>query len=100
MQFPHDPRVPLSDDTCLMTLQQLAAYLQVTGPTVTALFKAGKIPCIRIGKLVRFHRTTVIAALTLKPVVDPDDPCFPVGRIVHHRRLGPRVKKNEGALTP
>lgn len=48
----------------LMTLDELAAWLKLSSPTVTKNTQAGKIPCIRINrKIVRYHPRTVLDAL-------------------------------------
>lgn len=58
----------LAQDAALMTLKQLAAYLQVDPQTVSCLAREGKIPCHKIGsRQFRFHRSAVLNALLLYP---------------------------------
>lgn len=91
----------LAEDPALMTLDQLAAYLQVDPRTVMRLAREGKIPCHKVGSLFRFHRSAVLHALVLHPspvaiLTEPtlDNPIrdkplnTPI--ITRRRRLGPR----------
>ncbi len=90
----------LADDAALMTLEQLAAYLQVDPQTVTRLAQSGKIPCHKVGKQFRFQRKTVLLSLRYQPKDLPisADPiggkAIPSeGILTRRRRLGPRTPK-------
>lgn len=44
----------------IMTAEETAALLRVNKKTVYALFASGDLPGRRMGRLVRFHRDTVL----------------------------------------
>jgi excisionase family DNA binding protein len=86
----------LADDVALMTLDQLAAYLQVDPQTVMRLARTGKVPSHRVGKQFRFLRSAVLRSLQHQPnpLFTPDEvEAQPSeGRLTRRRRLGPRPK--------
>ncbi len=43
----------------LMTLQEVAAYLRVTGKTVYRLLGRGEIPATRVGRQWRFAKASI-----------------------------------------
>jgi excisionase family DNA binding protein len=47
----------------LVTQADLAAYLKITKPTIIKLRKEGKLPFIRIGKLIRFDFDEVLRTI-------------------------------------
>ncbi|MCR9295209.1 MAG: helix-turn-helix domain-containing protein [bacterium] len=51
-----------SDDTVL-TIDELAEYLKIPKSTLYKLARSGSIPCVKLGKHWRFHRTAVDAWL-------------------------------------
>ncbi len=61
----------LSDDAALMTLEQLAAYLQVDPQTVTRLTRQGKIPYYQVGKQFRYMLSEVLRSLQHQPSTSP-----------------------------
>lgn len=44
----------------IMTVAELAAFLRLRENTIYELAAAGKIPCLRIGKSVRFSKSAVL----------------------------------------
>ena len=66
----------------LLDKYQLAQKLRVSAHTINRWHRTGKIPCLRVGNLVRFEWSSVKAALS-KPA-QPMDP-FPF--------LSPREKE-------
>lgn len=84
----------LADDAALMTLDQLAAYLQVDPQTVMRLARDGKIPCHRVGRQFRFLRSAVLQSLLQKSsdisITDVPIP-KPVVIITRRRRFGPKA---------
>ena len=85
----------LAEDSALMTLDQLSAYLRVDPQTITRLVRAGKIPCYQVGRQLRFLRSEVLRTLnsSATPTTDTPRPAEPRGAIITRRRkLGPRPK--------
>jgi excisionase family DNA binding protein len=54
----------------LMTVQEVARYLQVTPSTVRAMAKRGKLPAIKIGRIWRFKFSSL--QIMLKEIDIPD----------------------------
>jgi len=50
-------------DERLMTVPEVANYLQVHKGTVYSWVWADKLPCVRIGDLIRFRKATIEAML-------------------------------------
>jgi excisionase family DNA binding protein len=86
----------LADDAVLMTLDQLAAYLQVDPQTVMRLTRQGKIPSHKVGKQFRFLRSAVLKALLHQPRhrSPPEEPTpfIPEKTMIRARRIG-RVRR-------
>ncbi|RTL63143.1 MAG: DNA-binding protein [Hyphomicrobiales bacterium] len=47
----------------LLTVEQLAARIQCSPKTIYRMVKAGKIPYLRLGKLIRFRQSDVVEYL-------------------------------------
>jgi len=70
--------MPPSD---VMTIEQLADYLQIAKSTLYKLAQEGRIPAQKVGKHWRFHRETIdrwiagegLAQLEGKPASSPSD---------------------------
>ena len=93
IRMEENPNNCSAEDSALMTLSQLAVYLQVSPRTVMSLARNGKIPCHKVGSLFRFHRSAVLHALLLHPtalsIPDEPIPSKPVEIVVVRRgRLG------------
>ena len=43
----------------LLTIDQIAAYLQVSAKTVRRLVASRRLPCIRLGRVLRFQQADV-----------------------------------------
>ena len=54
---------PLSTRTDWLTYGDLAAELKVRSGHLKALVARGELPCVRVGRLVRFFRPAVYKAL-------------------------------------
>lgn len=50
----------------LLTIEQVAAYLQVCRTTVLRYARAGLLPAIRVGNLIRFRREELERVLRVK----------------------------------
>ena len=48
------------DVSRLMTPDEIAAVLRIARKTVIAMARAGRIPCVRIGRFVRFDRGEIL----------------------------------------
>lgn len=51
----------------MLTVAELAVRLGTSAPTVYRLAKLGRIPCVRVGRQLRFDEATVMDALAEKP---------------------------------
>jgi excisionase family DNA binding protein len=58
---------PVPDTEPLVDSEQLAGLLGINSTTVEGLAKEGKIPAVRIGRLLRFEPSRVKAALRVRP---------------------------------
>lgn len=51
-----------------MTIQDLAAYVQVSKSSLYKLVQDGKVPGVKVGKHWRFHKEAIDAWLKSRPV--------------------------------
>jgi excisionase family DNA binding protein len=54
-----DPCPPIPDLETLLTVQQVAAILQLKPSTIRAYAERGDLPCVRIGGRLRFRPSDV-----------------------------------------
>lgn len=47
----------------LLTVSEVAAFLQVNPATVYRLADSGRLPCVRIGRALRFERSALLDRL-------------------------------------
>lgn len=52
-----------ADQPEVLTAEQVAVLLQIKAEQVYRLARHGDLPCVRIGRLVRFRRSTVLSWL-------------------------------------
>jgi excisionase family DNA binding protein len=71
-----------SDPEQVMTVEQVAAYLQLHRLTVYRYIREGKIPAARIGRLYRVHKSDVDRLLAARAVTS-------TGRAAGRRRHDP-----------
>lgn len=97
------PAPPLADDAALMTAEQLATYLQTHVNTVLKFARTATIPVAAwIGKCPRFHRPSVLAALSRRhtpqsvaaPTPTPEAPHGLPEIRVRRRRFGKRSQEH------
>lgn len=55
-----------SDRRTLLTVTEVADWLRVRPSTVYAWVARGKLPCIRVGSVIRFERKTIARWLTAR----------------------------------
>lgn len=55
----------------LLTTEQVAALLGVTPKTIYVQTERGRIPCYKVGRLNRYDREEVLAALRVSARPDP-----------------------------
>jgi excisionase family DNA binding protein len=60
---PEPDRAPVGDATELVTAKTLAAALSLPISCLYEYAKSNRIPCVRVGKHVRFDQQQVLAAL-------------------------------------
>jgi excisionase family DNA binding protein len=64
-----EPTVPVRLDAELLTADDVAGLLRVPKSTVYELARTGRLPCLRIGRAVRFYRGQLEAHLSETPHV-------------------------------
>lgn len=52
-----------NEEDRLMTATELAAFLSCSPSAVYGLARSGRIPCVRVGGMIRFRRSDVNAIL-------------------------------------
>jgi excisionase family DNA binding protein len=62
----HEPQAAPADPPPLKTASQIGNHLHLSAIAVRRMAKDGRLPCRRIGRLVRFRLADVEAALAAK----------------------------------
>lgn len=57
-----------------MSRTELARVLHVSPRTIDEMVRAGRIPHVHIGRILRFNLPEVVAALTSNPIPTPPEP--------------------------
>lgn len=66
----HKPETPTLDP--LLTVPQVATYLGWSPATVYSLANKRKIPYVKVGRSLRFRRSSIEALLTVHPALDAE----------------------------
>jgi len=48
-----------SDSAAVLTIEELSAYLKVPKSTLYKLVREGKVPCQKVGRHWRFHKSAI-----------------------------------------
>jgi excisionase family DNA binding protein len=49
----------ISESAAVLTIEELSAYLKVPKSTLYKLVREGKVPCQKVGRHWRFHRSAI-----------------------------------------
>lgn len=66
------PRTELATLDPLLTVPQVAAYLGWSPATVYSLANKRRIPYVKVGRSLRFRRSSIEALLTVHPALDAE----------------------------
>lgn len=59
VQLDRDPMQDQTTDDCVLTIEELAAYLKVSKSTLYKLVQEGSVPGQKVGRHWRFRRETI-----------------------------------------
>ena len=63
------PQAPVDATGNLLTRSEVARYLRVSDRTVSRLIRAGQLPALRIGRVVRIQQSDLLEMLNGKPTI-------------------------------